>query len=256
MLEFCKFLSEQIIFSCRKISNLDQESLLNFSKFLEFNQEFISESNKLVACEEILIYMTQNKELQKLQFNKILPIIYHLARVLSESQKKAEINKENRENLPENEMFGTKIKQNENISEEQGDQTHYFQDFQDGLGKISLFFQEYIVKKLPENMMKSKSTIIYDQDVQQSFSVNIKSSHFENFAYILPIFSLLRLELSENLVKVIVPQLLRDCINWTDELLMKNLLLLHEKKVNNFEILNNNLFIFTDKSLGNFRNLH
>lgn len=189
-----------------------------------------------MACEEILLYLLQNKELQKLKFNKILPIIYYLSRVLSKGNAKTvEKNHENREDLLENEMFEKKTQQNENINEEIGEQTNYFQNFKQGLAKISLFFQENIVKKLPENLYKSKLNVVNDEEVQQSFIANIKSSHFDNFAYVLPIFSLLKIEVSEDLKKVLVPQLLRDCINWTDYLLMKNLLLLNEKKVKIFK---------------------
>ena len=91
-----------------------------------------------------------------------------------------------------------------------------------------MFFKEVVMKKLESNANKTLLKIVYDDSVIQTFTPNVRNSHFEKMEYILPIIDFLRIEINEEICKMLITQLGRDCMNWSGKMLIENLLILNK----------------------------
>lgn len=91
-------------------------------------------------------------------------------------------------------------------------------------------FFENVISKLEENGLKLRTWTVYEEGIKQNFTPNIRKTYFENFVYILPMMKLMGFPI-QNHLEFLIPQLERDCVNWTGELLVENILILSEHKV-------------------------
>lgn len=98
------------------------------------------------------------------------------------------------------------------------------------LDSLKTCFFENVISKLEENGLKLKTRTVYEEGIEQNFTPNIRKTYFENLVYILPMMKVMGFPIKKHL-EILIPQFERDCVNWTGELLVENLLILNEHKV-------------------------
>lgn len=100
------------------------------------------------------------------------------------------------------------------------------------LNKVTELIVESTLKKLEGNASKALSQLfIYDKSVIQSFPNNVKSSYFENMIFLMPILRLLDYKISDDLKRILLIQIQRDCSNWNGQLMVESLLLIDKNQV-------------------------
>ena len=98
--------------------------------------------------------------------------------------------------------------------------------------KLRDFVKENIINQFSENSSLTIQQIIYDKDVSQYFNCSVFNTNFEGLEYLLPIINATNLPVSPTIEKNIIQQYPRCIKRWHGRILVHNLLLLDQFKVN------------------------